>query len=115
VSRLVVLTTPDLAPGYQLAGAKTLAVVSAEEATSELLSLVEGRGEKGVIAVHEPFHGALDLDLRRRFDETTEPLVVPLPAGEAGEGDRRRRERLLKMLWQAVGYEITFDAEGGKG
>jgi vacuolar-type H+-ATPase subunit F/Vma7 len=115
MSRLVVLTTPDLAPGYGLAGATTVAVTSGEEAASELLSLVDGRGERGVIAVHEPFHAAFDRDLRRRFDETTEPLVVPLPAGEPGGGDGGRRERLMKMLWQAVGYEITFDTEGGKG
>ena len=36
-------------------------------------------------------------------------------AGEPGTGDGGRRERLMKMLWQAVGYEITFDAEGGRG
>lgn len=115
MSRLVVLTTPDLAPGYRLAGAAVSPVASCEEAASELLSLVDGRGEGGVIAIHEPFHAALDRDLRRRFDETTEPLVVPLPAGEPGVGDEGRRDRLMKMLWQAVGYEITFDAEGGKG
>jgi vacuolar-type H+-ATPase subunit F/Vma7 len=115
MSRLIVLTTPDIVPGYRLAGASTVPVVSTEEAASELLSLVDERGERGVIAIHEPFHLALDRDLRRRFDETTEPLVVPLPAGEPGEGDGGRRERLVKMLWQAVGYEITFDAEGGRG
>lgn len=113
MSRLVVLTTPDLAPGYRLAGAATSPVTSAREAAAELISLVDRRGERGVIAIHEPFHAALDRDLRRRFDETTEPLVVPLPAGEPGGGDGGRRERLTKMLWQAVGYEITFDSEGG--
>lgn len=110
----MVITTPDLAPGYGLAGAATVPVVSAAEAASELLSLVDGRGERGVIAVHEPYHAALDRELRRRFDASTEPLVVPLPAGEPEEGGEGRRERLLKMLWQAVGYEITFDAEGGE-
>ena len=115
MSRLVVLTTPDLAPGYGLAGATTVPVLSAEEAASELLSLVDGRGERGVIAVHEPFHAALDKEVRRRFDEALEPLVVPLPSGDPGTGDGGRRERLMKMLWQAVGYEITFDAEGGRG
>lgn len=115
MSRLIVLTTPDLAPGYALAGAATVPVGSKEEAATELLSLVDVHGERGVIAVHEPFHAGLDKEIRRRFDETTEPLVVPLPAGEPGGGDGGRRERLMKMLWQAVGYEITFDTEGGNG
>lgn len=114
MSRLIVLTTPDLAPGYRLAGAATVPAASAQEAEATLRELVDGRGEKGVIAVHEPYHAGLDRRLRARFDETTEPLVVPLPAGDAADAaGGERRERLLQMLWQAVGYEITFDAEGG--
>ena len=113
MSRLIVLTTPELVPGYRLAGASTVAVGSPEDAATELLELVDARGEKGVIAVHEPYHAGLDRKLRGRFDETSEPLVVPLPSGEEAEGAGDRRRRLLQMLWQAVGYEITFDAEGG--
>jgi len=113
LSRLIVITTPDLEPGYKLAGASTIPAASPEEAAAELLELVDGRGERGVIALHEPYHSGLDRETRRRFDETYEPLVVALPSGEAGTEDGGRRERLLQMLWQAVGYEITFDAEGG--
>jgi len=113
MSRLVVLTTPELAPGYRLAGAATIPVASPEGAAAELRELVDTRGEKGVIAVHEPYHDRLDRKLRERFDETSEPLVVPLPSGEGAEGTGGRRGRLLQMLWQAVGYEISFDAEGG--
>lgn len=111
--RLVVLTSPDLVLGYQLAGASTFTVDSPEETAEMLRELVDKRGERGVIAVHEPYHAQLDRKLRRRFDETTEPLVVPLPAGEGVEAGRERKQRLSRMLWQAVGYEITFDSEGG--
>lgn len=113
MSRLVVLTTPELAPGYRLAGAATVTVASPEDAAAKLRELVDARGEKGVIAIHEPYHAGLDRKLRGRFDETSEPLVVPLPSGEGVQGAGGRRERLMQMLWQAVGYEITFDAEGG--
>jgi hypothetical protein len=37
------------------------------------------------------------------------PLVVALPAGDESEAEGERRARLLRMLWQAVGFEITFD------
>ncbi len=114
MSRLIVITTPDLEPGYKLAGADTILAASQQEAVAELLELVDGQGERGVIALHEPYHSELDRETRRRFEETYEPLVVALPSGEVGAEDGGRRERFLKMLWQAVGYEITFDAEGGE-
>ncbi|NYF16577.1 vacuolar-type H+-ATPase subunit F/Vma7 [Microbacterium sp. AK009] len=112
MSRLIVLTTPDIAPGYELAGAMVFPVSDAAEAWERLVALVDEEQERGVIAVHEPFHAGLSPSQRRRFDESTEPLVVPLPSGEPGGGDEGRRDRLMQLLWQAVGYEITFDAEG---
>lgn len=112
MSRLIVVTTPDIAPGYRLAGTAVITATTAEEAAAALTSLVDEQGERGVIAMHEPFHRALDQTLRRRFDESIEPLVVPLPSGEPSGGEDTRRERLMRMLFQAVGYEITLDAEG---
>lgn len=112
MSRVVVITTPQLATGYRLSGVATIPAANAGEAAAELRELVDGRGERGVIAMHEPYHSELDREMRRRFDETYEPLVVALPSGEGTPEDGGRRERFLKMLWQAVGYEITFDAEG---
>ena len=112
MSRLLVLTTPELAPGYRLAGAAAFEVTSPEEASSRLEELL--LHELGVIAVHEPYFHALDRTLRTRLDALRAPLVVPLPAGASAEGAGDRRERLLKMLWQAVGYNITFDSEGSQ-
>jgi len=36
---------------------------------------------------------------------------VPLPAGTASEPVGERRQRLLELLRQAIGYEITFGEE----
>jgi hypothetical protein len=38
--------------------------------------------------------------------------VVPLAAGTDPDAGLQRTERLRRLLWEAVGYEITFD-EGG--
>jgi V/A-type H+-transporting ATPase subunit F len=111
VSRLLVLTTPELAPGYRLAGARTLAVGSLAETAEAIERLVAD--EEGVIAVHEPYFHALDPRFRLRLDALRRPLVVPLPAGSGEESGVERRERLTRMLWQAIGYEITFESDGG--
>jgi vacuolar-type H+-ATPase subunit F/Vma7 len=103
VSRLLVLTTRELAAGYRLAGVTVLEVASSEDAATQLEDLLEQ--EDGVIAVHAPFFHGFPRPLRRRLDARLTPLVVPLPAA----GDRRTR--LLRMLRQAIGYEITFGDE----
>jgi vacuolar-type H+-ATPase subunit F/Vma7 len=109
MSRLLVLTIPELAAGYRLAGVATLEVASPAEAAARLEQLLEH--EDGVIAVHAPYFHALPRPLRRRLDALRVPLVVALPAGTTADEARDKRERLLQMLRQAVGYEITFSDE----
>jgi vacuolar-type H+-ATPase subunit F/Vma7 len=109
MSRLLVLTTRELAAGYRLAGVSVFEVASAAEAAAQLEELLDQ--EEGVIAVHAPFFREFSRQLRRRLDARLTPLVVPLPAGVTDEQAGDRRTRLLRMLRQAVGYEITFGDE----
>lgn len=111
VSRLLILTTDDLAAGYELAGADVVLVADVAETAARLYELLDAGAQRGVIAVHEPFHAALDPALRQRLDDTLPPLVVALPSGERTRGETGERERRLQTLFQAVGYGITFDAE----
>jgi vacuolar-type H+-ATPase subunit F/Vma7 len=109
MTRLVVLTTPELAAGYRLAGVAVREVVSPAEAAAQLVELLDR--EDGVIALHAPYFHALARPLRRRLEALRTPLVVALPAGSTPEEAEDHRERLLRMLRQAVGYEITFRDE----
>jgi vacuolar-type H+-ATPase subunit F/Vma7 len=109
VSRLLVLTTPELAAGYRLAGVTALEVASSAEAAARTEELLDR--EDGVIAVHAPYFHGFARSLRRRLDARRAPLVVPLPAGMTEDQADDRRRRLLRMLRQAVGYEITFGDE----
>jgi len=106
--RLAVVTTPELAPGYQLAGVATRVAAVPAEALERLRELIAEREEDEIVAIHEPFLRALDPPSRRRLEDSMTPLVVPLPAGDAEALRSERRQQLLRMLWQAVGYQITF-------
>lgn len=112
MGRLIVVTTRELEPGFRLAGVATRAVDSADETSTMLAGLLDAGAEGDVIAVHEPFYETLDPRLRRRIDSLVSPLVVALPGGDESEAEGERRARLLRMLWQAVGFEITFDQQG---
>jgi len=109
MSRLLVLTTRELVVGYRVAGVAAMEVASPADAEAMLEELLER--ERGVIAVHAPYFYAFGRRLRQRLDALRAPLVVPLPAGTASDQAEERRQRLLEMLRQAVGYEITFGNE----
>ena len=109
VRRLAVITTPDLAPGYRLAGVATRLAASSAEAIECLGELVGEGAPAGIVAMHEPFLRALPSPARRRLEESMTPLVIPLPAGTLEAPQSERREQLLRMLWQAIGYQITFE------
>ena len=109
MGRLIVLTTADLELGYRLAGVTTQAVDSTTEAEQALHQLLDAEAEGDVIAVHEPFFNEFDRPMRRRIDASASPLVIALPAGRYADVEAERRARLLRMLWQAVGYQMTFD------
>jgi vacuolar-type H+-ATPase subunit F/Vma7 len=106
MSRLLVLTTPELATGYRLAGVAVLEVSSSADAATRLEQLLDHHD--GVIAVHAPYFHAFGRSLRRRLEALRAPLVVPQPAGPTDDEARDHRQRLGKFLRQAAGYEITF-------
>jgi vacuolar-type H+-ATPase subunit F/Vma7 len=112
MGHLTVVTTPELEPGYRLAGVATRSLDSAGEAAQLLHELLDQPGEGDVVAVHEPFFNALPASLLRRIDSLTAPLVVVLPGGEGASVEAERRAQHLRILWEAVGYQITFDREG---
>jgi vacuolar-type H+-ATPase subunit F/Vma7 len=114
MGRLIVLTTPELEPGYRLAGVEARPLGSAAEAAERLHELLDQPGEEDgdVIAVHEPFFNELPGVLRRKIDSLASPLVVALPGGEGASVEAERRAQHLRILWEAVGYQITFDREG---
>jgi vacuolar-type H+-ATPase subunit F/Vma7 len=109
MGRLIVLTTPELAPGYRLAGAATHAIDSVAEAAESLHELLAAGAEGDVVAIHEPFFNELDATLRRRIDSLVSPLVIALPGGVGAHAEAERRAQHLRVLWEAVGYQITFD------
>ena len=111
MGRLIVLTTPRARAGLP-AGRRRDATRSALRARrqSALDELLARPATDDVIAVHEPFFN----ELARRAPPPHR--LARLSARRRAAGRRGRTtskpsgaRRLLRMLWQAVGYEITFD------
>jgi len=110
MGRVIVITTPEMASGYQMAHVHTIVVGSAKEAQTCLEGLLTD-SDVSVIAIHSAYLADIDDAVRRRIEALPVPAVVAVPAGPAQRGEAPRREQLASMLRRAIGFEITFQAE----
>jgi len=109
MARLIIVTVPELASGYRLAGATTLTASSPEEAERLVEQLVD-EPDVALIGVHAPLWSGASPSLTARLSRRVLPVVIDIPTGEVSEV-LERRARLAEMLRHAIGHRITFRKE----
>jgi V/A-type H+-transporting ATPase subunit F len=101
--KFLVVTDPETAPGFRLAGVEVVEAASVEEAGSILPDLLY-RDDTGIVAVNEEFMAGLGPKVLGKIERTHRPIVIPIPSG-AGKGEGTGYvERLLQ---RAIGYNIV--------
>jgi len=101
--KFVVVTDPDTASGFRLAGVDVLEAPTIEEAKRIITSLLF-KDDTGIVAVNEDFIDAMDEKVMERIEKTYRPIVIPIPS-RARRVDRAGYiERLLR---RAIGYKIV--------
>ena len=108
MGHLVVITTPDLAPGFQLAGVKTFAVEDTKTAQAILRELLE-QEEASLIAVRQDFLLAADARLRRRIETSYRPVVMAIPGGTPTAPEEGRRRYIAELIRRAIGYHVRLN------
>jgi V/A-type H+-transporting ATPase subunit F len=101
--KFVVVTDPDTAPGFRLAGVEVMEASSKEEARRVLNALVF-KDDTGIVAVNEEFMAALDEKLVATIEKTYRPIMIPIPS-KARRIDRT--SYIERMLQRAIGYNIV--------
>ncbi len=105
--KLCVLTDPDTATGFKLAGVDTYVASDISEAKKILNTLIND-DKSGIIAVNEQFLGAIDERTRQKIDTLYRPIVVPLPVKEKVLLPEERRTYLSHLIRRAVGFDLTL-------
>jgi V/A-type H+-transporting ATPase subunit F len=100
--RFLVVTDPDSAPGFRLAGVEVIEASSQEEARKAINALVF-KDDTGIVAVNEEFIAALDQKLVETIEKTYRPIMIPIPS-RAKRIDRT--SYIERMLQRAIGYNI---------
>jgi len=101
--RFVVVTDPETAPGFRLAGVDVLEASTVEEAKSIIPPLLY-KDDTGIVAVNEDFMVSLDEKLMERIEKTHRPIIIAIPS-RTHKIDRA--DYIERMLRRAIGYNIV--------
>jgi V/A-type H+-transporting ATPase subunit F len=102
--KIVVVTDPDSAPGFRLAGADVLEASSLDEARKIIPPLIY-KDDTGIIAISEDLMPALDEKMQEKIGKTYRPIIIPIPSRIKGI---ERTSYIERMLQRAIGYNIVI-------
>jgi len=110
MSRLLVITRPDLAVGFHLAGVNAYGAETAEAAQELITGWLEA-GESGLVAIDDGILEYLDAGVLARLEESPRLLYIAIPGGQPLGPQISQRHRIAAMIRQAIGFHITFKGE----
>ncbi len=110
MSRLIVVTRPSLALGFQLAGVEAFAAQDAV-AAQRLVTSWLGAGEASLLALDDGLLADFDPALRRRLEAADRLPYIAIPGGGPLEPEISRRRQLTELIRRAIGFHITFRGE----
>jgi V/A-type H+/Na+-transporting ATPase subunit F len=102
--KFVVVTDPDSASGFRLAGVDVLEASSLDEA-KKIIHLLIYKDDTGIVAISEDFMAALDEKLLDRIAKTYRPIIIPIPSRIKGI---ERTSYIERLLQRAIGYNIVI-------
>jgi V/A-type H+-transporting ATPase subunit F len=105
--RLIVLTDPDNADGFRLAGVD-VEVVDSDDQVRERLNRLLDDESSGIIAVNEHMMAAIDERTQKKIDSIYRPLVISLPLREKLAIGDDHRAYLARLIRRAIGFDITL-------
>jgi len=102
-----VITDPDSAPGFRLAGVETLAAAGRADA-ERLLGERIAAGGPGVVLVSQELLEGCSEGMRRRLDRLGVPIVVPVPLGPAAWREGSGGDYVLDIIRRAIGFQVRI-------
>jgi vacuolar-type H+-ATPase subunit F/Vma7 len=102
-----VLCSPEVAPGFGLAGLPTVEA-EADQDVSLLVDAEVGQPEVGVVLMQERLYDRLPEEARRRLGKRALPMVVPFPDPTLETRPEAAEAYIVELLRQVVGYRVRL-------
>lgn len=107
MARVIALTDPDTALGFELAGIEVVTAQDGEAARRFLAEMID-RKSPGVVLFNETFLSAVAEDLQKRLEDSLRPVFVPIPHAESWREGEKKEEYLARLLRRVIGYQIKI-------
>lgn len=107
MARLIVITDPDTALGFRLAGVDVREVGAQEEAAEQLLSLLRSR-KAGIVIYNEEYRWGLPEKSLSEMEESVSPVFYAIPVSQATREGDMREHYLARLLRRAIGYQLKL-------
>lgn len=102
--KFIVVTDPDTAPGFRLAGVDVMEVNNSEEVHALLPSLLL-KDDTGIIAINEDYMMSLEEKMMEKIEKSYRPIIIPIPS----RAKRLDRTSYIEgLLRRAIGYNIVL-------
>ncbi len=100
--RVLVIAPPEYLPGFQMAGAETVA--AEPDQVEGLLSSAMASGKWGLIILEESLAAGISPRLSAQAFESVSPIVISIPLARASAGSAE--EYISSVIKSALGYSI---------
>lgn len=110
MGRLMVITTADLAPGFQLAGVETFVAQDSAQAEAIVRELLASE-EASLIAIRQDLWQTVDPGLKGLIERSYRPVVIAIPGSKFTAPEQGRRHYITELIRRVIGFQITFDTQ----
>ena len=113
MSRLLVITHPNLVAGFRMAGVEAFGVEDVESAQELIDGWLED-SEVNLLAIDDNLLSHMDPSFLRKLRSSERLPFLAIPGGFPSGSEVSRKHRIAQMIRQAIGFHITFKGEGAE-
>ena len=110
MSRLLIVTRPELVPGFHLAGVDAYGAQDAETAQELIGSWFESE-EVNLLVIDDGLFALLEPAFIQRLEGCERLPHLVIPGGKPLGREATRRYRVTEIIRRAIGFHITFKGE----
>ena len=107
MSKYLVITDPDSAVGFRLAGVETLVAERVDDAEG-LLQTAVNSGGVGLLLINENFMNRFSDTLQRKLEKLSLPLIIPIPISGTWWKMEETEDYIFNLIRRAIGYQMKI-------